>query len=186
MKKIHQLLAVTAAGLAFGSSAQAQAYLNLGAGLSRFDVDCSGTTHCDKSDQSLRLIGGFRIGASGLAAEGVVFNLGKTSARVGSVDVDLKAQAVGGGVALHADLGNQWSTAVRLGLASVKFKATGRLGSVSYSDSDNATGLYAGISGAYRFTPTTSLELAFESLRAKYQGDDGTIASITVGLGFRF
>jgi len=161
-------------------------YVVIGGGQSNFNEDCTGLSNCDKSGNAFKIVGGYGF-AGGLAAEVLILNFGKASASGSGVTVDLKADAVGLGGAFRAPVGADGVLGVRLGLARVKVKLEGRSGStLLLNESESSTKAYAGLFGAYRFTPTVSAELAYDSTQGKFDGQSETIRAITIGIGIKF
>jgi len=192
MSSIRNLLALTAlalAGSAFAADAPG-AYLLVGGGKSHLSADCAGTTSCDSNGNAFKVVGGWRLG-SGIAIEGVAFDFGKAKATVplGGVNyaAELKSKAFGAGVAVYGDFAPSWSATARLGIASVKGTVNASGGGTTGSQSKTSTQAYVGAGIAYRFTDTVAAELAFDSSRAKFAGDQtATVRAITLGIGVRF
>jgi len=174
-------LAAVAAGSAFAADTPG-VYLLAAGGTSKYDTDCTGTTTCDNTGSAFKAVGGYRFG-NGIAAEVVSFNFGKAEYRASGIHLELKATAIGAGVAVYSEFASNWLFTARLGAASVKMKGTvPNVGSVS----DSTTNAYAGLSVAYHVTPTVSAELGWDSTRGKVAGESGNISAFTLGLGVRF
>jgi opacity protein-like surface antigen len=186
MKILHMAFAAAITlPAAQAHAADTGGYLFAGAGQSRYNEDCSGVNDCETTATASRFLGGYRFSKS-LAGEVLVLDFGKIGGNSGGVSVDLKATAVGAGVALLADLSPNWRGALRLGVAQVKVKANGRFGGISVSDADTSTQAYFGLGLGYAFTDTVSLEFAFDGTQGKYGGQKESISAWTVGLGVRF
>ncbi|MCE2917677.1 MAG: porin family protein [Rubrivivax sp.] len=194
MSKIHFVAA--AALLALVGTAQAQGaktdggYFSVGGGRSSFDIDCTGTTACDKSGSAVRVSGGYRKG--GFGYEAVILRFGTTKATVpvagfGNVVAELKTEMVGGGVALMAPFSNNLEGMVRLGVASVKTSGGGSVNNVRVDiGSERKAKLYAGLGISYAFTPTVNVQANWDSTQATFAGDDGNVSAFTVSVGFKF
>ncbi len=180
---------LAAAALALTGSAFAAdtpgAYLLIGGGPSHFNNDCGGTSKCDNTGNSFKFAAGWRLG-NGIAVEGVAQDFGKSTATVLGVDEEFKAKLYGIGAAVYADFAPNWTGSARLGVGSVKMTGSGRLGTVSISESESSTQVYAGLAVGYRFTPAVSAELAWDSTRGKILGETGNISALTIGIGIRF
>jgi OOP family OmpA-OmpF porin len=159
--------------------------LGAAAGISKFNDSCAGTTSCDTTDRALRLNVGYGFG-NGLVAEAVSFNFGKLKASASGVTAELKATALGGGIAYYATLSPNSALFTRLGLANVKAKVTGSGFGVRVTDSESHTALYAGLGFAWNLNPSTAIELAWETTRVKYGGEKEAVSAATVGVSFRF
>lgn len=183
------LVALGAVTLAAGAHAQAAkdsgGYLLLGGGRSSWDIDCSGTTACDKSGNAFQLIGGYKFGG-GWAAEGIVADFGKTSARDNIGSVSLKARTIGAGVALAGNFSPDFGGTLRLGIGSVRTSGTARVGAATGSVSESKANLYAGIAVHYNFGSNAYAELGYLTTKGELEGDSGNLGNFTVSIGFRF
>lgn len=190
MQKHLTILALASATLLASGAAQAQNTANAGGyllgafGQSSFDVDCSGTSACDKNGSMTKLVAGYRLG-SGVAIEGVFMNFGKATARDSGLDIAIKIQAAGLGAAFTADLSPALNGTLRVGVASVK--TTGDVtGALSGSISERKTKPYFGLGLGYKFSPSVWLEGGFDSTTGEIEGDDGRVSAFSIGLGLRF
>ena len=91
MKTRILLATLVAAGAALASTAasaqtDAQAYVGGGVGQSRADVDCTGSTVCDKTDTAFKIFGGYMF-TKNFGLEGAYYNQGK--ARLEGTDPEL-------------------------------------------------------------------------------------------------
>lgn len=180
-RKLFVLSALAVAGSAFAADTPG-IYLQAAGGSSKYDTDCTGTTKCDNTGSALKLVGGYRLG-NGIAAEVVSYNFGKAQYTATGINLELKATAVGAGVAVYSEFSPNWMFSARLGVASVKMKGTvPNVGSTS----DSSTNAYAGLGVGYRFTPMVSLEAGWDTTRGKVAGESGTISALTLGLGISF
>lgn len=179
--------AVLSVALAAGaaSAADTAGYLLVGGGRSHFNDDCTGVQNCKTNGNALKLVGGWRF-TPGLGAEIVALDFGKATGASSGINIELKAKALGGGVLLQAPLSPQFNIGVRLGLAQMKVQALGRAGTITVSESETSTQLYAGLAAAYNFTETLSLEAAYDSSNAKFQDGKSRVTAVTLGLGLRF
>lgn len=187
-----------AAGMALAASAQAQsskpapAYLTLSGGGSSYNVDCAGTSSCDKSGSAVRLLGGYRLN-SNLGVEGIYMNLGQSKASVntpgvGLINAKVKSSFFGGGVAGYLPFGTGFEAAARLGLASVDTKLSGSIGSgvVVPAASERKAKLYAGLSLSYAFSQSLAADVSWDSTNFEVIGEKATVTALTVGLSLRF
>lgn len=179
------LLAAALLALAGAAQAQSGGYALLGGGRSDFNVDCSGTSACDKSGSALQAIGGYRFG-NNWALEGLYVNFGKATASDSGVNVEIKGTALGAGGAVFLDLSPSWTLTGRLGMASVKLDGRARLGSLSGNVSDSSANLYTGVAVSYNFSKSFGAELGFLRTRGEIEGEKGDISAITVSARFSF
>lgn len=187
-----------AAGLALAASAQAQsskpadAYLTLSGGGSSYNVDCAGTSSCDKTGSAVRLLGGYRLNSS-LGVEGIYMSLGESKASVnepgvGLINAKLKSSLFGGGVAVYLPFGSGFEAAARLGLASVDTKLSGSIGSgvVVPAASERKVKPYVGLSLSYAFSQSLAADVSLDSTNFQVVGEKARVTALTVGLSLRF
>jgi hypothetical protein len=195
---MHRLLSALLAAAAFGfcASAAAQAttssaYISLSGGPSKTSADCTGTTACDNSSTSGRVIVGYRVLPT-LAIEASYAYLGKITATVpideDSVDASIKGRSIGIGVAALVPFGasKQWTGIARVGVASVRTTVSVSSSSVSGSDSDTKTEPYVGLGLNYALTPMFDVGLAWDNTRINYSGSKATVNSYSVVGSIKF
>jgi OmpA-OmpF porin, OOP family len=179
-----------AAGAVFATAAQAQqgpsgVVIGVAGGISKYNESCEGTSVCDTTDRAIRFNVGYGFG-NGLVVEAVSFNFGKLKGVASGVSVEIATTANGAGVAYYAPLGSSSALFGRLGLAQVKGKATLSFGGASGSDSDTNSAMYAGLGFAWNLTPSTAIEVAWETTQLKSEGEKLNVSAATVGVSFRF
>jgi OOP family OmpA-OmpF porin len=183
MKK-HILAAL--AVVAFSGAASAQVYGTASVGASRFSLDCSGATSCDKNDTAFKVMGGYKF-MPNLAAEIGYFDFGKAKASLGPLSGAVKLNGYGIGAAYLVDFGSNWNGVARLGVGRMKTKvsATG-----FGSDSDTNTTVYGGLGVGYRLTPAFSIDGAWDISRAKSDkngvNESGNVNALSVGVTYLF
>jgi len=187
----HTTLAILAlAGAALSPTAFAQAYVGGSIGQSRVDLDCSGTTTCDRSDTAFKLFGGYMF-TPNIGVEGVYYNQGKarltgTDPLLGNVAVDYKGDGFGAYVLGVAPF-DRFSVFGKIGLVSAKIKgdaSSSVLGTASASD--RSTNLGWGIGAGYDFSKNLGARLEFERVRVEFQGDKNDADLVTIGVVYRF
>lgn len=188
MNMKHLLGAIACAAATWGTPALAQnLYAELGAGLSKADVDCSGTTSCDRTGTSVRAILGYEF-APNWAIEASLADLGRVKASatvplVGNVQTSARLRSVGLGVAGTLPLGEAIGLTGRLGVASNRTSISGSANGRSVSDSETHTTPYVGVGLSYALSKQTSISLTLDRTRAEY-GDE-KIAVVAAGAGVR-
>lgn len=176
------LVAITLAAAA--PLAGAQVYVGASGGISNWSVDCGGTTSCDKTGSSMKGFIGYRFSGP-FAVEALYVDLGKTTARVGMVDVAIKGQGVGAALVLDGK-SDKWSYGARLGALSMKGKVSVS-GGFSGSSSKTSTQPIFGIFAGYEIVDNLSLRLEIDSTRVQTEdGSEGTVRLIGAGLTYRF
>lgn len=207
MKK-NLLVGLAMLAMAAGASAQAT-YGVVSVGSSRLNVDCTGTTTCDKTGTAYKLLGGYKFSPN-FAAEAGFFGFGKAKASDPTVTAEIANTAFGAGVAFHQDLSADWNLVARVGLASMKTKITGTVVAVervdqpaararvlglaptigTVSDSDRNVTPYAGLSIGYKIAQGVSLDGALDFSRSKYNknglNESGNLSAVSIGLTFGF
>lgn len=164
--------------------ASAQVYVGASGGISNWSVDCGGTTSCDKNGTGLKGFIGYRLSGP-FAVEALYVDLGKTTARVGMVDVAIKGQGVGAALVLDGK-SDKWSYGARLGAVSMKGKVSVS-GGFSGSSAKTSTQALFGIFAGYEIVDNLSLRLELDSTRVQTEdGSEGTVRLIGAGLTYRF
>lgn len=188
MNKTQIVGALVYAATAWTTPALAQdLYAELGLGASKADVDCSGTTQCDRTGTFVRAIVGYEF-APNWAAEVSFADLGRVKASanvplVGNVQTSAKLRSIGFGVAGTVPLSDTIGLTGRLGLASNKTSISGSAAGRSASDSETNTAPYAGVALSYAMSKQVSLSLTLDRTQAEY-GDD-RMAVVAAGAGVR-
>jgi hypothetical protein len=194
MKIKTTLFALAAVAFASGASAQAQttsAYVSASAGPSRANVDCQGTTACDRSSAAAKLLFGYRI-VPNFAVEVSYAYLGKVTATVDvggtPVDASIKGQSLGIGVAGLLPFGsaNEWTAIARAGIASNRTRVGVSGAGVSASDSETHAEPYFGLGLNYAFTPNFDAGLAWDNTRLKYADSSTRVNVLSAVATFKF
>lgn len=191
-KKSAGLALAFAALAAIGSSASAQGlYVGASGGMSKFDVDCTGTSQCDKSDSAYKVFGGYQIN-DGFAVEAAYVSVGKTDASVdltpglrASLDTKVTGFDVAGVV--RAPFGSQWHGFAKLGLTSYEAKSNLRVNNAFYgSDKDDGWKPLFGLGVSYAVSKQLGVRAEWESRRIEVLSENMTINTFTVGVHYAF
>lgn len=186
MKKtiLAAVLALAAGG------AMAQVYAGVGAGLTQFNVDCTGAESCDNSSAGGKFYGGFSFTPNVAAEIGYIdFGTAKQSGYVYStlVNVDLEATAVTAAVALRGPLAHGLTAVGRVGVAQVKMTGKASSAYASAPDhSETATKLYVGIGLEHDFTNKLKGALTADFTDGEIYGESGSLRMLGVGLQYAF
>jgi hypothetical protein len=178
------LLAAAPAAAQTGPASDHRLYVSGNAGASVYDVDCRGSTHCDRVDRSLRAALGFFV-APNLALEATFIDFGRAFASRGPDRQDWRVRLAGVGLAIPLDFGGPWSGLLRAGVASVR-TASDRTGVTLTSLSGHTAEGYLGIAVAYALNSRLALELAFDSSRGSVDGTGGRVDALSFGVQLRF
>jgi OmpA-OmpF porin, OOP family len=184
MKKQLIAMAVAAASLFGAQAAMAQGYVGVSGGASFYDVDCAGTTSCDKNDTSLKLFGGYNINPN-FAIEGGYTSLGKAKASIGPLRAELKATGFEVAGVGKFPAAQNLELFVKLGVSVMTGEAviTGPVGGSAEEDSAE---LLAGIGLSYALNKQVALRAEYETRNVKFPGDKATVGNFTVGVTFKF
>ncbi|HIV72948.1 MAG TPA: outer membrane beta-barrel protein [Candidatus Aquabacterium excrementipullorum] len=178
MKKI-----VLAAVLAVvGGAASAEGYVGVVAGVTKINSECSAGFSCDDSDSGYKVYGGYEV-APNIAIEVAYTDFGKTSFDYGSAHAEIKGSAVAVLGALRGQFSNDWAGVARLGLASVKGKASSNFG---YNGSESNVKPYASFGVEYAVTKGLKITGSADFTQVEYDGDSGAAYLVGVGLQYNF
>jgi len=167
-----------------------QGYVGVGVGLSEVNLDCGGTSSCDKSDTGYKIYGGIEV-AKPFAIEASFIDFGKASARGYSrgypVTVAYKASALVLNGAARAQFLPALSGVARLGLAFVSTEVDGSIyGTSYYNQSDTKAKPYLGLGLEYAFNKNIKGVLSADFTQGEVDGDSGSVQLIGVGLQYNF
>lgn len=191
MKKNMLAAAAAAALLLASGNALAQVYLGGGLGPTSFDIECPGTSHCDTADSGYKLYGGYSFG-NGLALEANYLDFGKANADVstypyGTANVELRATAIGVGVAASGNFTSWLSGTARLGISQNKVRAK-----IHYapwqvaSDTQDKTAAYFGLALGFRVGPGVSFTAAADFTPFERNGETFNARMFSIGLNRQF
>jgi OOP family OmpA-OmpF porin len=176
------LSALIAAG-SVGAHAEG-AYVGLAAGGSQFNLDCVGTTSCDRSNTGFKLFGGYKL-TDNVAVEAHYADYGKAklSGTISGFDVtaDVKMSGFGLGAAYLGDFTPDWNGVVRAGVARNKVKLEG-----AASDSQSKTKAYVGAGVGYKLTKEVALTAAVDYTEGEIGGDKAKATLYTIGVNYNF
>lgn len=189
MNKLRWLFAGALALAAAAAPAQS-AYLGAAGGVTRHDVDCSGTISCDKSDSGYKAYAGFNVNPS-FGIEALVYDVGTFSgtvnlAGVGLVNASFKTTGFGLVGVFNAPLGSSVDLIARLGAGSNKMKVSVTSGSQGGSDGETKVQLLWGVGLAYKITPSLSLRAEVDGTSASYADEKFQSTLFSLGLSVRF
>ncbi|MGM9484510.1 outer membrane beta-barrel protein [Roseateles sp. NT4] len=188
---------IALAAMVSAASAQAQFYAGVAAGQSRVH-NCIGS--CRQT--GAKLTGGYSFG-NGLSVEAGYVDFGKSDdndiASPASVPENLvldyvrfQAKALTLGARYSWNLGADWGLDFRLGVAQVKF--TNSIVQVTHtqvtsgSDSQSVAKPYAGLALTYAVSPSTRLELGFNTTEYRYDrfSNKARLSLVTLGASYAF
>lgn len=191
MKTFPLSASLVALALASGSAFAQQSYVGGAIGQSRADIDCTGTTSCDRSDTAFKVFGGYMfIPQAGV--EVAYYNQGKakvaaTDPVLGNVTGEFKGDGFGVyGVAV-APFDNGASVFGKLGVVSAKIKLDATASNFGTAgESERHTNLAWGLGAGYEFTKNVGVRFEFERVRVKFMDEKNDVDMITLGVLYRF
>ena len=181
-------LLIATALLASSSVALAEGvYAGGTVGYARANVDCAGTTSCDKNSTGAKAFVGYQINQM-FAVEASYFDLGKVNATLGAASLDIKSSGYGVRGLVSYPFTQKLSGFAALGVNQVKSKATVTLGALTGGLDKTATKPSLGLGLDYALTPALKLRGEFESFRLEAPANSGgyTVNNISVGLKYSF
>lgn len=179
-----------AAGMALAGSAGAQAYFGAGAGRSKADLDCSGTTSCDRTDTAFKLFGGYMF-TPNWGVEGTYYDQGKAKLTafdpaLGTVTGRFKGDGFGvyGVAALPLD---KAAVFAKLGVVSAKVRldaTSSTFGGAGTSERHSHAAWGLGASYAWDRSWTGRVEV--ERVRAEFMDEKVDVDLWTLSAVYRF
>lgn len=189
LKKNSVAVVLAVAGLMIGASASAQVYVGFGSGQARTNVDCTGTTKCDKISSSTKIFGGYNIDKN-FAVEASYAWLGKIGAQTkeGTVTADHEIKAKSFelvGVAKH-DFTDELSGFAKLGVARVTADGNSSLAGSKYTYDTSSTQAVVGLGLNYKISKELALRGEFDSRSVKLLDEKARVNTFTVGAQYSF
>ncbi len=177
MKKYIAFGVAASLWAALAGTAAADSYVGIGAGASRFNVDCSGLSRCDKTDVGVKFFGGYRYTPM-IAGELAYIDFGKSKSTATQngfqLEGVLKSHALVADVALRLPLVASVDGIARLGLARVRSSLDQRAdGQVIASQARASVQPYLGLGLQYAVQKNVSVDVGLDMTRAKLSNDTG-------------
>lgn len=189
----HAALAAATLCLSSLNLAQAQTAqglsIQVGAGASHYDIDCTGTISCDKSGTGYKLALGYGFTPT-LSTEAIVIGFGKATAsdRVGGTLVRAEGKSTGVGIALAGTFPFTSSLYAvgRLGVLSMDTQITGSAAGFSASESQRKAAPYVGLGLGYALDKNVSIGLDLDFSQAKFEGETADLRNIGAFVRYAF
>lgn len=177
---------VAAVMAALAGGAAAESYVGMGAGASRFKVDCTGLSRCDKSDVGVKFFGGYRYTPM-VAGEVSYIDFGKSKSTATQdgflLEGVLKSHALVANVALSLPMVDAVDGVARLGVARVRGSLDQRAdGRIIASDARVSLQPYLGLGLQYRFRTNVSVDVGLDMTRFKLSNGAGGSTTSSVRL----
>ncbi len=162
-------------------------YAGFGGGITKADVDCTGTSYCDRSDVDYKAFAGYMF-TRNWGAELSYAGLGKTRATVPFSGVDIDAQLKGSALGAYAvgnlPVGERFDLFAKVGAAYVESKVIASLGTLSGSDKEYTTSAAFGLGASYTVMPGLALRLEWDRYKAKFGDEKSDIDILSLGVRF--
>lgn len=181
---------IAASALLLSGGVMAQGYVSFAGGQSKHVDTCAGFSgSCDDSGTAVKVVAGY-ASEQGLGLEFGYLDFGKATAS-GSVlgygfTADIKVSAFTVGGAFKGNFTPNFAGHMRLGIASVKAKGTGRSVIYNYSASETKAKPYYGFGLSYAFSPELALEAGADFSEVELDGGKNDVRALTVGLRISF
>ena len=186
MNKTLTSLALAAACAA--STAAHGQYVGAGIGPSRIEINCAGSTSCDKNDTGFKIYGGWNLPGP-FSVEAAYFDWGKANATFapGGAITSLDTKARGFGVDGAYSLLFGWGECIfRAGIVYNRAKTMTTSGGGSTTSTYNYTAPHLGGDCAYPFAPNWWVTGGVDYSRIKYTASDkADVMLFTIGLRWK-
>lgn len=191
LRPVHAL--ALAAGLlaALPLTALAQAYTGVSIGQSQFEIDCSGTTHCDRTGVAYKLFGGYMVNHN-FAIEAVAYEQGKasftaTDPTLGDVAGSYRGRGLGAFALLIAPYSNKLGLFGKVGFINTRIKLDATSSNAGPTrHTERHTHMAWGVGAGYDFTTSVGVRLELERARVKFLDAKSDIDMVTASALYRF
>jgi opacity protein-like surface antigen len=180
---------IAASGALPAGQALAQNYVGMSGGVSQWDVNCSGSSSCDKRDVAFKIYAGGSL-SDYFGLEVGTISLGKAKAIFPTADGDIGSQIKAYGIDFAGvgkiPLGEGAYVFGKLGLSYMRVDAKDTFQGLTFDASDNSTQPMAGIGAVFYITKQLGVrgEVEYRRLSAYNQKYDTT--SVTLGAQYQF
>jgi OOP family OmpA-OmpF porin len=178
-KKNSIAAALIFAGIALSAGASAQTYVGGALGQARWDIDCAGTTTCDRSDTAYKFLIGYDF-TQIWGIEANYFALGTVTAS----DATFKGSFIGKGLDFSGVVKTPrlkgFAGFAKLGLSYVRGESGVSVGSVSGSLSKSSAQPLFGLGVTYLIGDNTSVRAEYERRKVKLADGEGVTANVNV------
>lgn len=192
LRPVHAL-ALAAAALICASPlpALAQFYAGASIGQTQFEIECAGTTHCDRSGVAYKLFGGYMVNHN-FAIEAVAYEQGKatftaTDPTLGDVAGSYRGRGLGAFALLIAPYSNKLGLFGKVGFINTRIKLDATASNAGPSShTERHTHMAWGVGAGYDFTTAIGVRLELERARVKFLDTKNDVDMVTASLLYRF
>lgn len=184
MKKIA-LAVITAAAALASAPSMARPYVDIGAGASRVNLDCTSvSTTCDRSGTAFKLAGGYKF-VEGFSVEGGYINFGSARFAAQSIGYSstLKANALTVAAGYELPMSSDFAMNFRGGLASVETKGKDNAGA---SIKERNAAPYLGLGASFALNKSIKLKIDADFSKVELEDEKRSVRAVTAGVRFDF
>jgi OOP family OmpA-OmpF porin len=182
--------AIAFAGLALPATVRAQTNVCQAAGGSKFEIDCSGATSCDKTSGAYKLVAGVQANDN-LAFEMAYHVQGASrfsgvDPSAGNVSGEYRGRGIGLFGVVVAPYGRRAGLFGKLGIVNTRVELKAQSASGEASRAERHTNVAWGVGAGYDLTDSISTRLEFERARVKFLGARNDVDMVTLAVLYRF
>jgi OOP family OmpA-OmpF porin len=186
MKPIVKTLMIAGLMAAATQTMAETPYLGVGLGYGRVEIDCGGSSSCNRGDTAGKILLGYQW-KNGWAMEVAYQRLGQSDATFATGKTDFKADALSLQAAYRYDFNPLFWGGVRLGAAHVEAEVEDSNGSGLISrNTDGSTQPIGGLELGYRVNSQLSVNAGVDVTRAKAAGVTKDVNTWLLGLRFDY
>jgi outer membrane protein W len=182
-----KIILIAASSMLFTAGASAQAlqmstYLGAAGGGAAWNIDCAGTTTCNKTPLAMRVYGGYNFQPN-MGVELTLASLGKTKLSAPGTAVDLAGTSFDvSAVYRFGAPTSPFGAFVKGGIGFTRTKSAATVAGVTGSATQSGAGLLLGVGATYALNETFALraELDTQSVKAP-GGTKGNVTSFVIG-----
>ncbi len=184
---MKKLLIATALIAASGAAMAEGAYIGGNIGSSHSNLDCTGTTSCSNNGTGVKGFVGYSFNEM-FSVEGTYYDLGKASASVSGIDLDLKTTGFGVRGLVSVPFNKDFSGFAALGINRMKSNGTVNSAGFSGSTSSTSTKPSFALGVDYALSPVLKLRGEVETIRVDAPASSGNydVRMVSVGLKYQF
>lgn len=188
------LALVLAAGLGAAAcplTALAQGYVGVSGGQTQFDIDCTGTTRCDRTGVAYKVFGGYMVNHN-VAFEAVAYEQGKagfaaSDPTLGEVTGTYRGRGFGAFALLIAPYSNKLALFGKLGFVNTRVTLDANSSAAGPTrHAERHTQMAWGVGAGYDFTPSVGVRMEFERSRVQFLDTKNDVDMVTASALYRF
>lgn len=178
-KKNSIAAALIFAGIALSANVSAQTYVGGALSQARWDIDCTGTTSCDRSDTAYKFFIGYDF-TQIWGMEASYFTMGDVTASAGNIKGSFNAKGLDFSGVVKTPRLKGFAGFAKLGLSYVRGESGGTVDNISGSASKSSAQPVFGLGVTYLIGENTSIRAEYERRRAKVADIKNATSNINV------